>query len=408
MPDHPPAYTATPAMTTDLEKARELFLQGVARFEAGELEAAREAFSAALIHAPGRPSVLGNLGITLYRLGRPEDAVPLLQQATAADPDYADAWTCLGLSLTALARWQEAADTLQQASAQSPRNAELQVRLSQCLLRLGQAPEAMQALDRAIEIDPRHAHAWTLRGNLLRETQQFEAAAACFEQALALGADPALTGYYLASVRGSAAPHPPRSYVEALFDEYAEEFQSHVVDQLRYQGYKFLLQPFQLGQRRFRHALDLGCGTGLCGPQLQPLVEVLDGVDLSQAMLAQARQLGIYRELIHADIGEYLATADCQADLVLAADVFIYVGELDAVFREVRRLLAPGGCFAFTVEAPTEDVEWQLLPSLRYAHSEPYIRRLADAHGFKVERMARAPIRYDQDQPLAGLYFYLG
>jgi predicted TPR repeat methyltransferase len=393
-------------MDPKLEQARDWFFQGIEHFEAGRLEPARAAFETSLALAPGRPSVLGNLGITLFHLGRLEEAVPMLQQATSADPAYADAWTCLSLSHAALAQWQDAVDALRQASTLSPHNAELLFHHGQCLLRLGRSAEAMQAFDRAVAVDPKHANAWSARGDLLRELHQLDAAAACYEKALALGADPELTGYYLASVKGTTAP-PPRRYVEALFDDYAADFQNHVVGQLRYQGYELLLRPLADAGRRFPRALELGCGTGLCGPLLRPLVDVLDGIDISQAMLEQAQKLGIYRNLIHADIGAYLKTAEGEVDLVVAADVFIYVGDLAEVFRSVRRLLVPGGRFAFTVEAPDNDEDLQLLPSLRYAHSERYIRQLAQASGFTVDEMFSAPIRYDQAQPLEGMYVYL-
>lgn len=395
-------------MTTNLDEARKHFFQGIEHFEAGRLEPARAAFETSLAHAPGRPSVLGNLGITLFHLRRLDEAVPLLQQATAADPAYADAWACLGLAHAGRARWQDAVDALDKASGLSPQKADLLVHKGQCLLRLGRASEALQAFDKAVAADPQHADAWSARGSLLRELHQFDEAARCFEKALALGADPELTGYYLASVKGTDTPPPPRRYVESLFDDYAAEFQDHVVNQLRYQGYERLLRPLVEEGRRFRRAVDLGCGTGLCGPLIRPLADVLDGVDISQAMLDQTRQLGIYRQLVHADIGSYLASAQGDVDLVVAADVFIYVGDLANVFREIRRLLNPGGRFVFTVEAPAGDEDLQLLPSLRYAHSERYIRRLAEANGFRVDDMARAPIRYDQAKPVEGLYVYLG
>lgn len=395
-------------MTPDLDEARRHFFQGIEHFEAGRLEPARAAFETSLTHAPGRPSVLGNLGITLFHLRRLDEAIPLLQQATAADPAYADAWACLGLAHASLARWQDAVDALDKASKLSPQKADLLVHKGQCQLRLGRAPEALQTFDRAVAADPQHADAWSARGSLLRELHQLDEAARCFEKALALGADPELTGYYLASVKGAATPPPPpRRYVESLFDDYAADFQHHVVKQLRYQGYERLLRPLVDEGRRFRRAVDLGCGTGLCGPLIHPLADVLDGVDISQAMLDQTRQLGIYRDLIHADIGSYLESAQGQIDLVVAADVFIYVGDLANVFRGIRRLLAPGGRFAFTVEAPASDDDLQLLPSLRYAHSERYIRRLAEANGFRVDDLARAPIRYDQAKPVEGLYVYL-
>jgi predicted TPR repeat methyltransferase len=399
-------------MTSALDQARDRFFEGIRHFEDGRLEDARTAFEASLTLAPGRPSVLGNLGITLYHLQCPDQAIPVLQAATAADPANAEAWTCLAFAHEAGARWNEAAAAFREACALSPQKPALWFRKGQCHMRLGRVQDALGALDKALEIDPAYAEAWSARGGILRELQRLDEAAACFEKALASGGDPDLNGYYLASVRGGGAPPPPpRRYVESLFDDYAADFQGHVVGQLRYEGYRRLLQPLADAGRQFHYALDLGCGTGLCAPLLKPLATVIDGVDISQAMLAQARRLGIYRALHHADITQYLEAfaeaADKSADLVVAADVFIYVGDLNAVFRAVRRILAPAGSFVFTVEMPARGEGLQLQPSLRYAHSEAYVRQLARTHDFKVESMFRAPIRHDQARPLDGLYVYL-
>ncbi|HRE17476.1 MAG TPA: tetratricopeptide repeat protein [Rhodocyclaceae bacterium] len=395
-------------MDHTLEDARQLFLQGIEHFEAGRFEPARTAFAESLALAPGRPSVLANLGITLFHLGRLAEATPLLREAVSANTQHGEAWTALGLSLEAQGQWQAAADALTQALALAPTQVHLWVSKGQCLLRLGRAQEALQAYDQALAANPAFADAWSVRGSLMRELEELEEAARCFEQALACGGDPELNGYYLASVKGSAAPPPPpRRYVEALFDDYAPEFQAHVVEQLRYQGYARLLQPLIDRQRRFHRAIDLGCGTGLCGSLLHPLVDAVDGVDLSRAMLEEARKLGIYRTLSHADLVSFLESPQEKADLVIAADVFIYVGDLHRIFESVRRLLTPDGCFAFTVEAPAEGDDFQLLPSLRYAHSEAYIRRLAEAHGFSVDEISHAPIRYDQEQAVEGMYVYL-
>ena len=217
-----------------------------------------------------------------------------------------------------------------------------------------------------------------------------------------------MNAFYLASVRAGDVPAtPPRRYVEALFDDYAADFQSHVAEKLGYRGFEVLLNPLLGTGRRYRHVLDLGCGTGLCGPLIAPHAETIDGVDVSSAMLAEARKLNVYRELIHADLGEFLAATASQGDLIVAADVFIYVGDLAAIFRSARRILEPGGCLAFTVELADEGKDIQLLPSLRYAHSEAYVRRLASEAGFTGARISKAPIRHEQTTPIMGLYVYL-
>jgi predicted TPR repeat methyltransferase len=66
------------------------------------------------------------------------------------------------------------------------------------------------------------------------------------------------------------------------------------------------------------------------------------------------------------------------------------------------------GVFCFTVEALADAAaDFALLPSLRYAHSTPYLARLAGAHGFEVVAMTRAPVREDQREAIEGLYVYL-
>jgi predicted TPR repeat methyltransferase len=395
-------------MDTDLEQARRQFYAGIEAFEAGRLEEARIAFEASLALAPGRPSVLANLGITLFRQGRLDQAVPTLEQAARAEPAQADAWAYLGLSHQGLGHWPAAADALERAVGLLPGDARLWLALGRCRLALDAIAPALQAFDRAVAAAPDLAEAWSERGSLLRELHRLQEAAQCFDKALALGADAELHGYYLASVRGADAPLvSPRRYVESLFDEYADDFEQHLVDQLHYRAHESLVQPLIRGGRRFRTVLDLGCGSGLCGKLIKPLADDVDGVDVSQAMLAQARRTGVYRHLVHADLAAYLADAAIRAELVLAADVFIYVGDLTSVFASVRRVVAPGGCFAFTVELSPDGKEVQLLPSLRYAHSESYVRRLAHESGFQVREMRAAPLRNDQALPVTGLYVYL-
>ncbi|RYY89395.1 MAG: methyltransferase domain-containing protein, partial [Comamonadaceae bacterium] len=180
----------------------------------------------------------------------------------------------------------------------------------------------------------------------------------------------------------------------------------HLVQALRYDAPRRLADGLAARGRRFRSALDLGCGTGLCGPHLRALADRVTGVDLSRNMLDKAQALGIYDTLVQADVLAYLAAAREPVDLVMAADVFIYVGALDGVFREVARLLPDGGSFCFTVEEATAG-ELELRPSLRYAHSEDLLRRLADANGLRVGSLERGTVREEQRAPIPGLFTWL-
>ncbi len=396
-------------LTPRQAQSRDIFFEGVSHFEAGRLDEARACFERSLALTPGRASVHGNLGVTLFRLGRAREALPHLQQATAAEPTFLDGWAALGMAHATLGEWAAAAQALRRALALRGDAAPLWFALGQCAMRRGDAGDALHAFDRAVALDPEFADAWSQRGGLLRELGRLDDAAHCFERALAHGADPELHAYYLAAVRGQAPPaHPPRRYVQGLFDDYAAEFAQHLVERLDYRAPQVLLQPLIDSGRRWRRVIDLGCGTGLCGQLLAPVSDAIDGVDLSAAMLDEARRLGVYRELVQADVVEHLArAAPGAADLIVAADVLIYVGDPSALLAAAARALERGGVFALTVESPTNAQDLQLLPSLRYAHSGTGIRRLAERVGLAVDAEHEAPIRHEQSRPVAGRYVTL-
>jgi predicted TPR repeat methyltransferase len=290
-----------------------------------------------------------------------------------------------------------------------PAHAEGWLRRGQSLLRLIRHDDALAACDRALALDPAMAEGWTIRGTILAELKRSDEAAHSFQQAIAHGGDPELNGFFLAGMTSGEQPvAPPRYYVETLFDDYAETFDDHLVNVLHYQAHDILIERLRTRtQRRFRRALDLGCGTGLCGRLLQPFVDAMDGVDLSQNMLDKAAARGIYAALIHADIGEHLHATPERYDLVVAGDVFIYIGDLSTIFSGAARVLEPGGVFCFSTEMNEADTDFTLRTTLRYAHSEAFVRRLAAENGFTVDEIDRRPVREDRRQPIPGLFVFL-
>jgi predicted TPR repeat methyltransferase len=159
--------------------------------------------------------------------------------------------------------------------------------------------------------------------------------------------------------------------------------------------------------------LDLGCGTGLAGAAIAGRCRHLVGVDLSANMLAEARARGVYDRLEHADLvsmarGEAAGTYD----LILAADVFIYVGDLVDVMREAHRILRPGGLFALSAEAAESvpdatapqqlDAGYRLQGSGRYAHSAAYLRAVAAQVDFELAELSGIEVRLENEQPVQG------
>jgi predicted TPR repeat methyltransferase len=360
-------------MSGNFEQARDFFQQGVAHYEAGRYPQAERAFSASLSLLPGRVSTLTNLGATCLKL----------------------------------ARFQEAADLLADALAQEPDNLEALAHRGTALAELGHHDDALACADRALALDPALAPVWALRGSLLKERGRLEEAHSAFEKAIALGADTQLNRYCLAALSGRDVPaSPPREYIEYLFDSYADDFETHL-QVLNYRAPEILVAELTRGGRRFSRALDLGCGTGLCGLLLRPLAARLDGVDLSGNMVQKAAARQVYDALAQDDVARFLGASENRYDLVLAADVFIYVGALEAVFAGVARVMETGGVFCFSVECVPDGDDYVLRPSLRYAHSRAYLRRLAGQYGFEFGPTSEQPIREDQRSPIPGLFVWL-
>jgi len=429
-------------MTDPFEQARQLFLQGTTDFESGRLQEAERAFEASLQLLPGRPSTLVNLGATRLRLSKPAEALAALDQALAQTPEDRDGWCHRHEALVQLGRYQEALSSCDKAiaidAACAPawrgramllaqlrryeealtaldrlealvpeRGATLQ-RRGQLLQKLGRHDEALAAYDKALSLDRTLAQTWSLRGGILRDRGRLDEAAECYRQAIEHGGDPEVNGYFLASLVGRDAPAtaPPR-YVQSLFDDYAETFDQHLTTVLRYEAPRFLIDNLRgVGPERFDAGLDLGCGTGLCATLVKPAVRRLDGVDLSPLMLAKARALGLYERLVQGDLVEHLRTTSERYDLVLSADVFIYVGDLEPVFAGVTRVMKDGGVFCFSVEEAGDEETVLLNTHQRYAHSERYIWELAARHGFRIAKVLRHAIREDQREAIPGLYFY--
>lgn len=218
------------------------------------------------------------------------------------------------------------------------------------------------------------------------------------------------------AVLGAAEPpaHPPGRYVEALFDSYADHFDEALTERLDYNAPERLGALLERGgRRRFRLCVDLGCGTGLSGAAFSRFAGRLEGFDLSANMLAKAEEKAVYQHLAQADLllvpeesGLFSSgLARHRADLVVAADVLMYLGALESLMDNVRALIAPGGVFLFSVEDGGDAKTFTLLPSLRYAHAFGYIEKLLSSAGFDLKSHERAALRKDAGEPVPGILF---
>ncbi len=122
--------------------------------------------------------------------------------------------------------------------------------------------------------------------------------------------------------------------------------------------------------------LDLGCGDG----QLTQVVlrqvgyRVIVGVDPDPAEIALAERLGLY-ERLYTVASDRVPLPDATFDWVFSNSVLEHIDGIDAVLREVSRLLKPRGLFLFTV--PSDGFHGCLRgPLLPWTSRDSYLKKL--------------------------------
>jgi predicted TPR repeat methyltransferase len=377
---------------------------GVAKSSQGKLEEAIAHFRHAIQLKPDFASAHYSLGIDLAKLGRANEAIASYYEAIRLRPGHVDAYNSSGSAWRTLGRLDHAASCFQQALHIQPDSVETHNNLGVVLREQGRLAEALLQFQTALALRAVDASTHLNLGDTFRELSRYAEAAASYEEALRLQPDNEQAKFYHAILTGGPTPKTaPGGSVRWLFDNYAERFDKELVERLQYRGPQLLRAAVgYIPANQSLAVLDLGCGTGLCGPLFRDLARTLTGVDLSPAMLAQARKRGVYDELVENDIATFLLSSTAQYDLIISGDVFIYVGDLVDVFAGARRVLRLGGRFVFTVEADPGE-EFVALPSGRFAHSLTYLRRLAMKNSLEERSVEQAVLRKEYSGEAKGM-----
>jgi len=265
---------------------------------------------------------------------------------------------------------------------------------------------ARDLFNQAVELVPAWAPGWFALAQVLEALGCRAEAVEAYSKSLALDSGDALgAGLRLAALGARAVPSAaPRAYVQALFDQYAAKFDRHLVEKLAYRGPQILADAVERAApgQIFAHMLDLGCGAGLAGAAFRQKARIRTGIDLSPAMIEQARAKNFYDRLAAADLVEFLnAEPAGSADLAIAADVFVYIGDLDPVISAIARVLAPGGLLGFTAQS-FDGEGFRLGDDMRYAHGRDSLSDYAARHGFAAKEITAASTRKDRGVDVPG------
>ncbi|MBR9971293.1 tetratricopeptide repeat protein [Magnetospirillum sulfuroxidans] len=399
------------AVTADPGHAEAWNTLGALLNEIGEAHEAAQCLRRALQLRPAWPSALNNFGLALKECGNLVEAATILEGAVDIRPDHAGTRTNLASVYRHIGQLEKAREHAEKATKLSPRNCDAWVELGLVRQAQGHEEGAAAAFDHATAIAPDHIKPWFCLAEACRALGQVERAAQAYRHCLTLDPDDTHgAGLGLALTGTADTPQrAPQAYVRQLFDEYADRFDSVLVNALEYRGPALLADALArcLERTEGMTVLDAGCGTGLAAPVLRPLALTLDGLDLSPAMVAKARERGLYDHLHEAELEEFLNISPDRYDLIAAADVIVYMGNLTPVLAAARNALRDDGVLAFTLEKAEDSDSYMLGAKHRYAHGPRYVREQADFAGFAVALLEDAVTRKDGGVDVPGMVVVL-
>jgi predicted TPR repeat methyltransferase len=394
-------------LEVDPTNPRALHYCGVLAHQLGRSSEAIELIQKSLSIVPDVADWHSNLGIVLQDSGHLDEAIAAYHRAIAIDPDHANAYSNLGVLLRAKGQPEDAERAYRTAIRLNPDHIDAYNNLGVLLYGLKRREEAVACFCKVITLKPKHPEARRLLALAHCTLGEVDKAMHIYEDWLAENPDDPVARHMLAACSGRDTPERASDgYVQTSFDTFAASFESKLA-KLSYRAPTLvgaMLDDAGLPASQNLDVLDVGCGTGLCGPLIRPYARRLTGVDLSPGMLAQAKEKQLYDELVHIELTEYLRHHPDSFDVIVSADTLVYFGALDGVLADAARALRAGGLLIFTLEhgVAATAPDYHLETHGRYTHSRPYVERLLELNGLTAD-IGQAELRMESGVPVAGL-----
>jgi predicted TPR repeat methyltransferase len=374
-----------------------------------EFSAAEKIYLRLLEQMPDAGLVHYNIGLLYYQTKRYNRAInhyTLAKKSAPADPDLL---FNLALCQKKIGRVEDAAKSFQQLIQLEPKEPDSLYNLANCYRELRKYDQAEDAYLRALAEQPDHLSANRNLAYLYHLRGDFENGLKYYNRVLDIDPGDHQAAYMAAAIRGGTVSTAPAPYVRDIFNRYSESFDKALLIDLKYSVPDKLKRRFDMLDhplRFFSKGIDLGCGTGLAGEQFRPLCNHLTGVDLSEKMIEKAAAKRIYDILSVSEITAFLATKENEYDLVVAADVLTYVGDLHTLFSVLDRATTDQALFCCSAENSCSST-FSLCTNGRFVHSNDYVLQTANRYGWRSVDLVPTDLRREKSTPVKGtLYFF--
>jgi len=381
-------------------------LSGACYLKLGKLDLAIKSYKNAISIEPKYADAFNNLGNALKRKGNLNEAINNLNKALNLKPDYIDAHYNLGSVLKDLGRFEASSIHFEKVISLDPTHSMSFYSLGLNLMKNKRYELSIYNFQKALEFKPNFVYAYFNLGNVYSKLGQREKALKYFKLAVKEKPDYEIAQHMINALSGKKTKSSPNSYVESLFDDYAENFNTSLVQKLDYKlpfQIQKLISKLDIPKGKFENVLDLGCGTGLSGKELRPISGNLCGVDLSKKMIEKAIDLDLYDDLHVGDISEFLDNSSNRYDLFIALDVFVYLGDLEVIFKKVKSCSMKNAIFIFSVESQDQN-GFSLQESARFSHSKKYVLNIA-SKDFDLINLEEVKLRRNKENWIMGINF---
>ncbi len=371
-------------------------------------ESALSSYKKAIKLNPDHADTYCNMGMSFNEKGDFKRAIKSYRKTLEINPDHIGAHYNLGAIYSKTGELNLAIKNYKKATALNPKNTSSYNSLGEVYYSIGNLNESIINYKKAIGLQPTFWQAYYNLGIALNDQGKLEEAIEAFNKAISIKPDYATAKHMLSALTGNTNETAPREYVENLFDNYAKKFENSLLDKLEYKIPKLIRDIIIKinNNETLGSLLDLGCGTGLLGPEIKNHCSKLEGIDLSNEMLTIAKQKNVYDKLSQFDIVEYLCSMPLGFDYYIALDVFIYVGELTEIFRLIKSRNKKPGHLVFSTEH-TEKDGYHLLRTLRYSHSKSYIENLCKKFDYNISHFSTNDLRKEKGDFLTGGIYVL-
>ena len=375
-----------------------------------DLPKAKQHYLNALSLQPEQLEVLNNLGVIAIKQDQAQQAIDYFTQVLALDDGHLDARSNIAALFIHNDRYENALRHYRILFKANPDNLEAHYNAGVASMALGELKQALEHFETVLVAQPDNIDTHTNIGAIYMRLESPDKAIEHFKQVMAIDPTNTSVKHMLSALTGEEqSDHAPADYVTNLFDHYALYYDNHLLKALHYQVPQLLVTALKdvTGEIQAQWSVcDIGCGTGLSGQALKLYAKRLVGIDLSEKMLAMAKKKKCYDQLEATDINHFLHQNKQAFDLIIAADVFGYIGELTQTFTNCEQALTPSGYLIFSTEQ-TKAARFTLQASGRYAHAKQYIEDLAKQHHFEIAYCQTATLRQHHDQPVQGQIWVL-